>query len=76
MCTITAIAHYNEQKSWLDETANLFPDIARWVAWWNKRKYHMFPTLDDLATPTSCWPKVVMQCLSAETTMVIGRCMR
>ena len=37
------MAEYNEQKHWLDETANIFSDIYQWVTWWDARKYHMFP---------------------------------
>ena len=31
------------KKKWLDETANIFPDISSWINWWDATKYHMFP---------------------------------
>ena len=43
MCTVATVTQYNEQKKWMDEITNLFPDIARWVALWDTRKYHIFP---------------------------------
>ena len=42
MCTVTIVTQYNEQNKVLDEIANLFPDMATWVAKWNARKYHIF----------------------------------
>ena len=29
MCSIATIAEYNEQKKWLDEIANIFPNITQ-----------------------------------------------
>ena len=43
MCSIATVAEYSEQKQWLDEIANIFPDISQWVTWWDARKSHMFP---------------------------------
>ena len=33
---------YTKQMKWLDEIAHLFPEIARWVAWWDARTYPIF----------------------------------
>ena len=43
MCSIATVGEYNEKKKWLDEIANIFPDIKLWINWWDARKYHMFP---------------------------------
>ena len=43
MCSIATMAEYNNKKKWLDEIANILPDISWWVTWWNARQYHMFP---------------------------------
>ena len=42
MCTVATVTQYSEQKKLLEEMVNLFPDITRWVAWWDARKYHTF----------------------------------
>ena len=31
------------KKKWLDEIANIFPNISWWLTWWDARKYDMFP---------------------------------
>ena len=28
ICSITAMTEYNKQRKWLDEIANIFPDIS------------------------------------------------
>ena len=43
MCSIATIAEYKEKKKWLDEIANIFPNITACITWWDARKYHMFP---------------------------------
>ena len=43
MCSVATMAQHNEQQRRLDKIAKLFPDIARWVAWWDARKYYLFP---------------------------------
>ena len=43
MCSVATIGEYNEKKKWLDEIANIFPDITSWINWWDARNYHMFP---------------------------------
>ena len=42
MCSIATMAEYNEKKKWLDEIANIFPDISWWLTSWDAMKYHMF----------------------------------
>ena len=43
MCTVTTVAEYNDRKKWLEEIANIFPQISSWINWWDARKYHVFP---------------------------------
>ena len=43
MCSIANVGEYNKKKKWLDEIANIFPDITSWINWWDARKHHMFP---------------------------------
>ena len=43
MCSVTTVGEYNEKNKWLDEIANIFPDITSWINWWDAKKYHMFP---------------------------------
>ena len=43
MCSITTVAEYNDRKKWLEEIANIFPQITSWINWWDARKYHIFP---------------------------------
>ena len=43
MCSIATVGEYSEKKKWLDEIANIFPDITSWIDWCDARKYHMFP---------------------------------
>ena len=43
MCCIATLAEYNKQKKWLEEIANIFPDISWCITWWDARKYHMLP---------------------------------
>ena len=43
MCSIATVGEYNKKRKWLDEIANLFPDITSLINWWDARKYHMFP---------------------------------
>ena len=43
ICSIATVAEYNEKRKWLDEIANIFPNISQWLTWWDARKYHMFP---------------------------------
>ena len=43
MCSITTIAEYNDRKKWLEEIADIFPQITSWINWWDARKYHIFP---------------------------------
>ena len=31
MCSVATIAEYNEKKKWLDEIANIFPNISQWI---------------------------------------------
>ena len=45
MCSVATVAEYNEKKKWLDEIANIFPNITQWLTWRDARKYHMFPAL-------------------------------
>ena len=42
VCVVIMIVEYNN-KGYLDEIVNLFPDIERWGTWWDARKYHIFP---------------------------------
>ena len=42
-CSIATMAEYNEKKKWLDEIANIFPDISWWVTWCGSQEYYMFP---------------------------------
>ena len=43
MCLVTTVAEHNDKKKWLEEIANIFPQISSWINWWDARKYHMFP---------------------------------
>ena len=43
MCSIASIEEYKKQKQWLDDIANIFPDISQLVTWWDAREYHIFP---------------------------------
>ena len=43
MCSITTVAEYNDRKKWLEEIADIFPQITSWINWWDARKYHIFP---------------------------------
>ena len=43
MCLVATVAEYNDKKKWLEEIANIFPEISSWINWWDARKYHMFP---------------------------------
>ena len=45
MCCIATVGEYNDKKKWLEEIANIFPQINSWINWWDARKYHMFPAL-------------------------------
>ena len=31
MCSIATVAEYNKKQKWLDEIANIFPDISWWL---------------------------------------------
>ena len=48
MYSIATVGEYNDKKKWLEETANIFPEISSWINWWDARKYHMFPTFRHL----------------------------
>ena len=48
MCSITTVAEYNDRKKWLEEIANIFPQITSWINWWDARKYHIFPAFRQL----------------------------
>ena len=43
MCSLATVAEYNKKQRWLDEIANIFPNISQWLTWWDARKYHLFP---------------------------------
>ena len=43
MCLVATVAEYNDKKKWLEEIANIFPEVSSWINWWHARKYHMFP---------------------------------
>ena len=43
MCSITNVAEYNDRRKWLEEIANIFPQITSWINWWDASKYHIFP---------------------------------
>ena len=43
MCCIATGGEYKDKKKWLEEIANIFPEISSWINWWDARKYHMFP---------------------------------
>ena len=43
MCSVATVGEYNNKRKWLDEIANIFPDITSWINWWDARKYHIFP---------------------------------
>ena len=43
MCTIATVWHSTVSKNNGWRIANLFPDISHCMAWWDARKYHMFP---------------------------------
>ena len=43
MCSVTTVAEYSGRKKWLEEIANIFPQITSWINWWDARKYHIFP---------------------------------
>ena len=42
MCTVTTVVGNNKQKA-LYEKSNLYSGIARLIAEWDARKYHIFP---------------------------------
>ena len=44
MCCIATVGEY-EKKKWLEEIANIFPQISSYINWWDARKYHMFPAV-------------------------------
>ena len=48
MCSITTVAEYNDRKKWLEEIANIFPQITSWINWWDARKYHTVPAFRRL----------------------------
>ena len=48
MCSITTVAEYSNRKKWLEEIANIFPQITSWINWWDARKYHIFPVFRHL----------------------------
>ena len=43
MCSVTTVAEYNDKEKWLEEIANIFPQISSWINWRDARKYHIFP---------------------------------
>ena len=43
MCAVATVGGYNEKKKWLEEIANIFPDITSWINWLDARKYHILP---------------------------------
>ena len=73
MCSVATMAEYNEKKKWLDEIANIFPDISWWLTWWDARSVTCFLLLDALATQMSHWPRVVILCSSATCNFGIWR---
>ena len=48
MCSVTTVTEYNDRKKWLQEIANIFPQISSWINWWDVRKYHIFPAFRQL----------------------------
>ena len=48
MCSVTTVAEYYDRKKWLEEIANIFPQITSWINWWDARKYHIFPAFRQL----------------------------
>ena len=52
MCSIATVDEYNEKKKWLEEVANIFPQISSWIHWWDARKYHMFPAFRCFGYPS------------------------
>ena len=49
LCSVTTVAEYNNRKKWLEEIANIFPQITSWINWWDARKYHIFPAFRCLS---------------------------
>ena len=50
MCPITTVAEYNDRKKWLEEIADIFPQITSWINWWDARNTTFFLLLGDWAT--------------------------
>ena len=50
MCSIATVAKYNNKKKWLEEIANIFPEVSSWINWWDARKTTCFLLLGDLVT--------------------------
>ena len=48
MCYITTVVEYNDRKKWLEEIANIFPEIISWINWCDARKCHIFPAFRQL----------------------------
>ena len=37
-CSVATVGEYNNKKKWLEEIANIFPEINSWINWWDARK--------------------------------------
>ena len=37
MCSPATVGEYIDRKKWLEEIANIFPQISSWINWWDAR---------------------------------------
>ena len=50
MCSIITVDEYKDRKKWLEQIANIFPQITSWINWWDARNTTFFLHLGNWAT--------------------------